>query len=48
MKPEYRCIKVAENAEQTEYLINKLFQEGWRPILSYCNGYYLILEKDVD
>jgi len=42
----YKCEKVGENVKFTELMLNQLASEGWEVKATFCNGYYLILEKE--
>jgi hypothetical protein len=45
---EYNCLKIQEDIEDTEEMLNDYAKEGWKLICSYgaFNG-YLIMEREL-
>ena len=43
---EYKVIQISKDEEDTEEELNELASIGWKLVCSYCDGYWLILERD--
>lgn len=45
---EYKTLKVGQNQEHTQDIINDYAEDGWEIVCTYCNGWYLILKRDIE
>jgi hypothetical protein len=45
MVDEHLCISIRDEAEDTEFMLDKYSAQGWDLVCSYARGRYLIMRR---